>query len=68
MRYNKKEVIAMTLSATRAKNRYNEKHYDRLSISVRKGEKEKIKKISERRGESLNRFVLQAIYEKINKK
>ena len=46
-----------------ANRRYNAKAYDRLEISVKKGEKDTLKTHAESRGESLNGFVNRAIAE-----
>jgi predicted HicB family RNase H-like nuclease len=41
--------------------RYMKAHYDRLNITVPKGERETIKAHAEKMGESLNEFVKRAI-------
>ena len=47
-----------------AKNRYNEKAYDRINLTVPKGEKDKIKAHAERHdGGSVNGFIQRAIRE-----
>ena len=48
-------------SATRAKNKYNAKAYDRLHVSVKKGQKEEIEKVAASQGLSTNAFIVQAI-------
>lgn len=57
----------MGTSATRAKNKYNAKTYDNIRILVPKGKKEIIKAIAEEQGESLNKFVNNAIDEAMKK-
>lgn len=58
----------MGTSATKAKNKYNAKAYDRLTVLVKAGEKESIKAEAERQGyKSLNDFINAAIKEKIQK-
>ncbi len=47
-------------SAT-VKNRYNSKAYDRINLTVPKGQKEIIKAHAESKGESLNGFIQRAI-------
>ena len=47
----------------KANNRYNEKAYDRINISVPKGRKDLIKAHAESHGESVNGFVNRAIDE-----
>ena len=54
-------------ASTRAKRKYNEKAYDRLTMNIKKGRKDEIKTIAEQQGQSLNAFVLSAIDEKINR-
>ncbi len=46
--------------------RYNRKAYDRINVIVRKGEREKIKLFAAGQGKSLNRFICDAIAEKMN--
>lgn len=55
----------MSKTSSRVKNRYNRKAYDRLTIIVPKGEKEKIKERAETEGLSLNGYVKAAIEEKM---
>lgn len=57
----------MGTSATRAKNKYNAKAYDSIRILVPKGEKEVLRAIAEEQGESLNKFINNAIDETLNK-
>lgn len=57
----------MGTSQTRATIRYNEKAYDRLYIRVKKGEKEQIREIAEASGYSLNSFIVEAIFEKVER-
>lgn len=54
-------------ASTRAKRKYNEKAYDRLTMNIKKGRKDELKAIAEGQGQSLNAFVLSAIDEKINR-
>ena len=56
---NKRKV---SKAQQRATNSYIAKAYDRISIVVRKGEKEKIKAFAESQEESVNSFVTKAIY------
>lgn len=51
----------MGKASTRATNKYNKKAYDRISLVVPKGEREKIRKAAEAEGESVNRYVSRAI-------
>jgi len=54
--------------STRAKNKYNEKNYDRIPVIVPIGEKDKIAKIAKEQGyKRTNEFVVAAINEKIER-
>ncbi len=53
----------MGTSKTRAQNRYIEKAYDRINLTVPKGHKDKIKAHAQQRGESVNGFIGRAIEE-----
>lgn len=57
----------MGTSATRAKNRYNAKMYERLNIVIKTGEKEKIKQRAEKLGKSVNAYITDLIYEDMEK-
>lgn len=48
---------------TKAQNRYITKKYDRVNLTVLKGEKAKIKAHAEKHGESVNGFIGRAIDE-----
>lgn len=56
----------MGSSATKAKNKYNQKNYDRFILNLPKGEKERYKKIAESENMSLSAYIIQAIEEKIS--
>lgn len=51
----------MGKTSTAAKARYNAKAYDRLAISVKKGQREQIKAYAERNGKSLNSYINELI-------
>ena len=53
----------MGTSKTRSQNRYIEKAYDRINLTVPKGHKDKIKAHAQQRGESVNGFIGRAIEE-----
>lgn len=53
----------MGKASTAAQNRYIAKKYDRINLTVDKGEKEKIAEHAEQRGESVNGFINRAIRE-----
>ena len=46
------------------KGEYLKNEYDRLNLTVKKGEREKIKAVADKEGQSINEFCLDAIYEK----
>lgn len=52
----------MTRPQTKASNKYNAKAYDRITVLVKKGEKEVIKKYAEEHGQSLNAFITELIH------
>jgi hypothetical protein len=58
----------MPTARTKANRKYNEKAYDRVALTVPKGQKEVIKSFAEKEGFSLNSFINEAIQEKMNKK
>ena len=51
----------MGKSQTTAKNKYNAKSYDRISVTVKKGVKDEWKSEAEKQGLSLNAFIEQAV-------
>ncbi len=51
----------MGKTSAAAKNRWNDKNYDRINLTVPKGEKDKIKAHAETTGESVNEFIKRAI-------
>ena len=50
-----------------SKNKWNEKAYDRINLTVPKGKKDKIKEYAESKGESVNGFINRAIDETMKK-
>ncbi|WP_088187529.1 Arc family DNA-binding protein [Desulfosporosinus sp. FKA] len=58
----------MPTARTKANRKYNEKAYDRVALTVPKGQKEVIKDFAEKNGLSLNSFINEAIQEKMSKK
>lgn len=55
----------MAKTSAAVKNRYNEKAYDRISLTVPKGEKEVVAAHASKNGESVNGFINRAIRETI---
>lgn len=53
----------MGKASTRAQNKYIAKAYDRVNLTVPKGDKDKIKAHAESMGESVNGFINRAIEE-----
>lgn len=57
----------MGKTSTASKQRYNEKAYDRIALTVKKGEKDRLKAHAEQQGETLNGFINRAINETIER-
>jgi uncharacterized protein (DUF1778 family) len=53
----------MGKTSAAVKNRYNDKTYDRINLTVYKGQKAIISEHAEKRGESVNGFIQRAIKE-----
>lgn len=47
----------MGKTSAAVKNKYNDKNYDRIALSVPKGEKDRYKAEAEKRNMSLNEFI-----------
>ena len=57
----------MPTARTKANRKYNEKAYDRIPLTVKKGDKELIRTFAEKEGyNSVNAFINEAIQEKMN--
>ena len=59
--------MATTKAAQRAVNKYMKENYDRINLTLPKGEKEAIKAHAEARGESVNGFIGRAISEQMQR-
>lgn len=57
----------MGKSSTRAQNKYIQKTYDRINLTVKKGRKDVIRAHADSRGESLTEFINRAINEAIER-
>lgn len=57
----------MPTARTRANRKYNEKAYDRISLTVKKGERDILRTHAEKQGESLNGFINRAIREAVER-
>lgn len=55
--------MAISKAQQKAVHKYVKANYDRMEITVPKGEKQRIKEHAEKHGESLNGFVCRAISE-----
>lgn len=55
--------MAMSQSRINANRRYNEKAYDRLAVSVHKGQREQITAYAAEKGMSLNGYINKLIAE-----
>lgn len=55
--------MAVSKAQQKAVNKYIDKAYDRINLTVPKGEKDVIKAFAESKGESVNGFIYRAICE-----
>ena len=55
--------MAVPKSNQRAVNKYIRENYDRVGLTMQKGQKDKIKTYADANGESVNAFILRAINE-----
>ena len=62
----KKGGVFLGTARTRASLKYNQKNYDYIRITVKKGELEKSKEIAKSQGKSLNKFVTDAVYKEVD--
>lgn len=53
--------MALSDAQYRATKKYNAKAYDRIEISVHKGDKDKIKKYAESKGKSITAYIYDLI-------
>lgn len=60
--------MATTKAQQNANRKWNESNLERLYVTVKKGEKEKIKNAATDAKESLNSYIVSAINEKMAKK
>lgn len=58
-----KEGVIMGKTSSTVKNRYNAKAYDRILLAIPKGMKEEWKARAEENGESLTKFIMNAVAE-----
>lgn len=55
------EVISVPTARTKANRKYNEKAYDRLAITIPKGQKAAIQRAADAVGESINAYTQKAL-------
>lgn len=53
----------MGRATAKAKNRWNAKNYDRVTVMLKKGEKERVREFAAAQGESMNGFIGRLIAE-----
>lgn len=59
--------MPITKAHQKAVNKYMKKNYDRINLTLKKGQKEIIKEHAEKRSESVNQFIKRAITETIER-
>lgn len=57
----------MGKTSAAVKNKWNEKAYDRINLTVPKGDKDKIKAYAESKGKSVNSYINDLIKEDMRK-
>lgn len=55
----------MGRTSSAAKNRYNEKAYDRITIVVPKGQKSTVEAAAKKDGDSVNQYIIGAVLAKM---
>lgn len=53
-------------ASTESKNKWNKENYDRILVSIPKGQKEVWKAKAAEHGKSLNAFIVEAVKEKLS--
>ncbi len=61
--FHRRKVMTVSKAQQKATNRYISKNYDRINLTMLKGERDKVKSHAEARGESVNGFINRAIKE-----
>lgn len=59
--------MAISKSQQKAVHKYVKNNYDRIEVTVKKGEKDRLKAHAEQRGETLNGFINRAIEETVHR-
>lgn len=55
------------MNRTEYKNKWAAENRDRYLLTLKKGEKEKLQAIAKAQNKSLNKFIIEAIYEKLER-
>ena len=63
----RRRIMETGKAATRAKNKYKAKAYDRIEVVVPKGRKETIQDHAAAVGQSINAYVVQAVDERMER-
>lgn len=58
----------MSKTSAAVKNRYNEKTYDRITITPKKGSKERYKAYAEQQGKSLSALIVELLEREISER
>ncbi|MCM1166720.1 MAG: hypothetical protein NC299_10640 [Lachnospiraceae bacterium] len=59
--------MAISKSQQKAVHKYVKNNYDRIEVTVKKGEKDRLKAHAEQQGETLNGFINRAIDEAVKR-
>ncbi len=59
--------MAISKAQQKAVHKYVKNNYDRIEVTVKKGEKDRLKAHAEQRGETLNGFINRAIEETVQR-
>lgn len=51
----------MGKTSTESKRKYNEKAYDRINLTVKKGTKQNLQEVAKEKGESINGYIKSAV-------
>lgn len=59
--------MTVSKSQLKATQKYHKKAYERITLRVKKGQKQVIKQHADKHNKSLNKFIVDAIYNEIKK-
>ena len=57
----------MSKTSSAAKNKWNAKAYDRINLTIPKGEKEKIQAAAKQNGESVNALINRVVFAEVER-